>query len=65
MEKDLYSHHYHLGCYIHEALKNPTHCALYICMEVKREMAKTSHVKEEGGRINWFVPAVCGVTTGS
>jgi len=99
MEKDLYSHHYHLGCDFHEALENPTHCALSICkrlvfslsseccpahnlplkqgrhfppeqgnpssltMEVKREMVKTSHVKEEGGRINRFVPAVCGVTT--
>ena len=32
-------------------------------MEVNREMAKTSHVKEEGDRINRFVLAVCGVTT--
>ena len=27
-------------------------------------MTKTSYVREEGGRINRFVPAVCGVTTG-
>jgi hypothetical protein len=101
VEKDLYSHHYHLGCDFHKAQQNPTHCALYICKrlvfslsseccpthalplqqgrhfppeqvnpssltkEVKREMAKTSHVKEEGGRVNRFVPALCGVTTGS
>eukprot|EP00092_Neocalanus_flemingeri_P005857 GFUD01006304.1.p1 GENE.GFUD01006304.1~~GFUD01006304.1.p1 ORF type:complete len:481 (-),score=167.66 GFUD01006304.1:83-1525(-) len=99
MEKDPYSHHYHLGCDFHEALENPTHCALSICkrlvfslsseccpahnlplrpgrhfppdqstlsslsLEDKREMTRTSHVREEGGRINRFVPAVCGVTT--
>ena len=27
------------------------------------DMTRTSHVKEEGGRINRFVPAVGGVTT--
>ena len=31
-------------------------------MEVKREMVKTSHLKEDGGWSNRFVPAVCGVT---
>jgi len=99
MEKDPYSHNYHLGCDFHEILENPTHCALSISkrlvfslsaeccpahnillkpgrhfppdqsmpsslsMEDKRDMAKTSYVREEGGRINRFVPAVCGVTT--
>jgi len=99
MEKDFFTHHYHLGCDFHEALENPTHCALSICkrlvfslsaeccpahnlplkqgrhfppdqgtassltVETKREMSRISHVKEEGGRINRFVPAVCGVTT--
>jgi len=98
MEKDLYSHHYNLGCDFHESLENPTHCALSISkrlvfslsaeccpahnlplkqgrhlppdqgasstltMEVRREYTRTTHVKEEGGRINRFVPAVCGVT---
>ena len=32
-------------------------------MEVKRKLTKTSHMKEEGGRINKLVPTVCGVTT--
>ena len=36
---------------------------ILLTMEVNREMAKTSHVKEEGDRINRFVLAVCGVTT--
>ena len=31
-------------------------------MEVKRKLTKTSHMKEEGGRIYKFVLAVC-VTT--
>ena len=99
MEKDLYSHHHNLGCDFHEALENPTHCALSISkrlvfslsaeccpahnlplrqgrhfppdqgipsaitMELRMDMTRTSHVKEEGGRINRFVPAVGGVTT--
>ena len=36
---------------------------ILLTMEVNREMAKTSHVKEEGDRIIRFVLAVCGVTT--
>jgi len=99
MEKDLYSHHFHLGCDFHEALENPTHCALSISkrlvfslsaeccpahnlplkpgrhfppdqtipsslsMDLRRKLTQTSFVREEGGRINRFVPAVCGVTT--
>jgi len=99
MEKDQYSHHHNLGCDFHEALENPTHCALSISkrlvfslsaeccpahnlplrqgrhfppdqgipsaitMELRMDMTRTSHVKEEGGRINRFVPAVGGVTT--
>jgi len=98
LDKDLYSHHHHLGCDFHEALENPTHCALSISkrlvfslsaeccpahnlpmrqgrhfppdqgipstlsLELRRELTRTSHVKEEGGRINRFVPAVGGVT---
>jgi len=33
-----------------------------ISLAVKKEMSQMSHVREEGGRINRFVPAVCGVS---